>query len=690
MLRRHCFLPAGHNISPVQIRARITQADLAPTPRYAPIFKQRLSRRFDVVMEQNRFESLRVILGRMSGHVGRRQYALQHDLNSLFFEKFRQLGLDWHELMALPPQVLLHVLEKQIGMTPSQRRVFMTAVHCRICGVLTEGATRSPDVVCMNRGLAEHGYRCGKKGHVARVYFEGKKPRTRNDEIGSNALHNIAALTASAMAASNKNRNSSSSTSSSSNVSKSLLSDTAATKISAAAADATSRTTSATGQQHEDGIPHVKAEFTTAEDSKVKVRVSTTPDFRIVGRLFHEAHPRTWSTPTSPSFDVAIVGYEFYMHPSDARARPQIAENAADWMLHAEALRHVVWELLELQAIERVHPVSSSSSSFMFVGSSGKSATRMNLALSAHHQQLQRQQQQQQQRMKSDLLLAPFQPFELRRGDVRSERDVLDALRAYYTTVDQETGVIIENCMSLGDDADDDHHHLHGSGGQHHQQQQQQRLRNVVPWFVPSDPRPLNADGVPPHFPLAPSIAVQCLYRRPEDDSNSFAKRQQQQQNLVSPPFLEFRCFFHNKACFSWPTPESKSKAVSEILGIARRVPFALPFTLYFRVDSSTELAKNAGALRKERNRLLDAKRRFFDLTRFCDYGDDDDHDCGDTDFHSKRTKTQQGEEMKETVIEVEPEKKSPSKGEVDEMEALIRSLNPDGWADEEDTVKRE
>jgi hypothetical protein len=86
---------------------------------------------------------------------------------------------------------------------------------------------------------------------------------------------------------------------------------------------------------------------------------------------------------------------------------------------------------------------------------------------------------------------------------------------------------------------------------------------------------------------------------------------------LNTTPLLQFRLFGHRAACFAWVSAERREKAVREILDVARRVPFALPFTLYFRIDSAQALRHAGGAMQRERQQRYDAGRATFDLRHF-------------------------------------------------------------------------
>ncbi|EPY31142.1 hypothetical protein AGDE_09202 [Angomonas deanei] len=133
-----------------------------------------LSRTFNSVDEKNRFVPLKILLDRFSGYVGRRQYKMNSDL-SKYYDTLVEMGIDWHDLKYLSNAELRELLNERLGLDPSAKAVLLTAVHEKLCGVLKETSTRHSTSVCMNKGVKEHGWRCGRNGHTNDIYFERKQ-----------------------------------------------------------------------------------------------------------------------------------------------------------------------------------------------------------------------------------------------------------------------------------------------------------------------------------------------------------------------------------------------------------------------------------------------------------------------------------------------------------------------------------
>lgn len=149
--------------------------------RYRMLKKMTLSQAFNNVTEDNRYISLKLLLERLSGHVGRRQYHMSSSsrLPSTVFELLKQNHLDWHDLKSLSHAELLDVVgEGLLHLNHQERTVLLTATTAKVCGVLRRGVDiRHSENICMNPGLLQHGWRCGKAGHSHDVYFEGKSKR---------------------------------------------------------------------------------------------------------------------------------------------------------------------------------------------------------------------------------------------------------------------------------------------------------------------------------------------------------------------------------------------------------------------------------------------------------------------------------------------------------------------------------
>ncbi|KAG5502739.1 hypothetical protein JKF63_04506 [Porcisia hertigi] len=160
-------------ISPVPVRSVALQSLTAYHPRYTLPRRMTLSSSFNTVTDKNRFVSLDLLLQKLSGYVGRRQYKMTCDLTQ-HFERFKTLGIDWHELKFLQRDELMELFSGPLQLNHAERAVLLTALDAKVCGVLCRDTTRHSTKLCMIPGVAEHGWRCGQDGHTNDVYFEGK------------------------------------------------------------------------------------------------------------------------------------------------------------------------------------------------------------------------------------------------------------------------------------------------------------------------------------------------------------------------------------------------------------------------------------------------------------------------------------------------------------------------------------
>ncbi|KPI89289.1 hypothetical protein ABL78_1622 [Leptomonas seymouri] len=161
-------------ISKVPVRDGVPTSELAYHPRYAPPRRVTLSSSFDSVNEKNRFLSLEILLQKLSGYVGRRQYKMSCDLSS-HMDRLKELGVDLHELKFLSREELMELLSNQLELNHAEKAVLLTALSIKVCGVLCRDKTRHTSQLCLSPGVAEHGWRCGQHGHTNDVYFEGKE-----------------------------------------------------------------------------------------------------------------------------------------------------------------------------------------------------------------------------------------------------------------------------------------------------------------------------------------------------------------------------------------------------------------------------------------------------------------------------------------------------------------------------------
>ncbi|KEG13401.1 hypothetical protein DQ04_01021020 [Trypanosoma grayi] len=425
-----------------------------------------LSSSFDAVDESNRFVSLRLLLEKLSGCVGRRQYKMLCDLTR-HFDKLKDEGIDWHELKWLNREELLDLFENVLQLTHAERAVLLPALEAKMCGVLRRADTRHSTTLCINRGVSEHGWRCGLYGHTNDVYFEGK------------AKANPAALQ----------------------------------------------------------LCH-RSSIRSVERSGVRVDVRMAPDFSVVGRFNHSLSPRVWSTPENPTFQVSTIGYEFRVHPDDPRVRPQIEAAAEEWELHAAVTQQVVWEMLEMYAVER-----------------------------------------------------SSQPLDLKPGEMGAPDCPSSYSSAFTVRIESpHNGNTVTEQRMMSPDGKE------------------------VPWFR-EPPQQQFADGIPLILPFAPSVIVRSSFRQVSRASPDDVSRQLLQ------PVVDVTCFIHPLVCFWW-SEEDEERCLSHIVEYAKRIPFALPFNLYLRVDTSKDLRSHPKRVEEMAKRQRE-KEDFFDLRHYHKLGAD-------------------------------------------------------------------
>ncbi|KAH9586476.1 hypothetical protein LSM04_004797 [Trypanosoma melophagium] len=443
---------------------RVVPADaLRYHPRYSVSRKMVLSSSFDAVDENNRFVSLKLILEKLSGHVGRRQYKMLCD-STRYYEKLKSEGIDWHELKWLSREELLDLFNSVLKLSHAEKAVLLPALEAKICGVLRRSDTRHSTTLCLNRGVAEHGWRCGLYGHTNDVYFEGK------------AKANPAMLEL----------------------------------------------------YHRSSVRSV-------ERSGVRVEVRTAPDFSVVGRFNHSLSPRIWSTPENPTFQVSTIGYEFRVNPEDPRVVPQIEDAAEEWELHAAVTQQVVWEMLEMYAVER------------------------------------------------DPQSLELKSGEMGRPDHPSLYSSAFSVRLDSTPDISDNGDIVTEQRMLSADGKE------------------------VPWFREPLPQRFK-DGIPVILPFAPSLIIRSSFRQVTRSSNDVT-------NQLLQPVVDVTCFVHPQACFWW-SEEDEERCIGHIVEYAKRIPFALPFNLYLRVDTSKDLRSTPGKVEMMDKRRKE-KSHYFELREF-------------------------------------------------------------------------
>lgn len=297
------------------------------------------------------------------------------------------------------------------------------------------------------------------------------------------------------------------------------------------------------------------------ERNGVLVEVRPVPDFSIVGRLKHEPNPRVWSSPSNPSFDVHVIGFEFRVHPDDPRAGPQIVDAAAEWAAHGEVVRHVLWEMLELYGVERQQQ-----------------------ALDMQPYEL----------GEPDHVNSYSSAFARRSRQPRTRGAQENSSHSTATDPIAAEDVVVEPVMAEED------------AGQERS------------WFTPPLPQRFTSDGVPEILPFAPTFIVQCTFKPIEHVLGEHGSADDETvTRLLMQPIVELSCLSHPQACY-WLSPEDEAKAMAHVVSFARRVPYAIPFNLYVRVDPSKLLRGDAGEVfRRERETRQAAKNKWFDLTAF-------------------------------------------------------------------------
>ncbi|RNF04073.1 hypothetical protein TraAM80_05425 [Trypanosoma rangeli] len=455
---------AVRKVTKVPTRSVVLADALRYHPRYSVSRKMVLSNSFNSVDEKNRFISLQLLLEKLSGHVGRRQYKMMCDFTP-HFDKLKEEGIDWHELKWLNRTELIDLFDNVLALSRTERAVLLAAIEAKTCGVLRRSDTRHSTSICVNRGVAEHGWRCGLYGHTSDVYFEGK------------AKANPAALQL----------------------------------------------------YHRSSVRSV-------ERSGVRVEVRTAPDFSVVGRFDHSLSPRVWSTPDNPVFQVSTIGYEFRVHPEDPRVVPQIEAAAQEWELHAAVTQQVLWEMLEMYAVER-NP----------------------------------------------------QPLELKLGEMGAP-DCPSAYSSAFTVRDESTDEVADKQAA----------------------RTEQRMLSAdgreMPWFREPLPQQFE-NGIPIILPYAPSIVVKSSFRQVTRSSPADVERQLLQ------PVVDITCFVHPQACFWW-SEEDEERCLNHIVEYAKRIPYALPFNLYLRVDTTKNFRGVPDRVEEMRKRL-EEKSHYFNPRRF-------------------------------------------------------------------------
>lgn len=129
-----------------------------------------------------------------------------------------------------------------------------------------------------------------------------------------------------------------------------------------------------------------------------------------------------------------------------------------------------------------------------------------------------------------------------------------------------------------------------------------------VPWFMNPLPQKFE-NGIPVNLPFAPSIVLKSSFKQLSRSLHSH-----ETEKLINQPVMDISIFIHPKACFFW-NAEDEQKCIRQILDYSKKIPYALPFYLYFRIDSSRHISCNP-QLQNKKNQLLKNKK-CFDLQSF-------------------------------------------------------------------------
>ncbi|EPY30830.1 hypothetical protein STCU_00294 [Strigomonas culicis] len=129
-----------------------------------------------------------------------------------------------------------------------------------------------------------------------------------------------------------------------------------------------------------------------------------------------------------------------------------------------------------------------------------------------------------------------------------------------------------------------------------------------LPWFrTPLEQ--VYEDGVPLLLPVAPSIVIHSSFRHTERDTGS------KYDARLMQPLVDVSCFIHPDVCF-WFNASDEASCVQQVLDYTKRMPFALPFNMYFRVDSTKHVRAHPEFV-EEVEKQIARKSEWFDLRNF-------------------------------------------------------------------------
>lgn len=554
---------------------------------------------------------------------------------SLIVPRLIKEGIDWHDLKSLNRIDLLDLM-KYLELKASERVIFLSAVESKMCGVLTKsGRDRRPGTLCVKPGKECFGWRCGENGHVDNLYFEGKPPalplsageRRRHGFLSLNRherqlyLAGVSKGTPSdvgllplveALAAQGADGGEASKTATlgPSSVASVLTRDDAlfadsldemqdplnpftisrgqrssrfgSTKGNASGdfSTASASTGATSGKPESSTLGVVEAEF------GLQLEVRTMPDFSVVGRLEEriQPNPRIWSSPGNPIFEVQVMGFEFRVHPEDPRALSQIEAAAGLWEMHASVIKAVVWEMLELYAVER--PTQPLHIEPFELGAPDDVNTFSSAFISHRREE---------------------SPIDRDGGAETTARDTIDS-----SIISEEDVTIVERRIYEDDaEGDADQGSIGAAGAR----------RKYAPWFRTPLPQAFT-NGVPDLLPFAPTIIIQATFK-PMVESVGFStplagggahdpkKLAQLEEHYLHYPLLDVSILVHPDSCFWW-SQEDEEKALEHVLAYAKKVPYAIPFNLYIRVDKCRELyGPAADVLSKEERLEIDKRVRY-------------------------------------------------------------------------------
>ena len=315
--------------------------------------------------------------------------------------------------------------------------------------------------------------------------------------------------------------------------------------------------------------------------------IHNEPDFQLDGRAQIPLEPlRQWRQMTESKFDIITIGYDFRIHPNDPRVQPQIVDVANEWDIHAEAIRLTLLELLNQKAV-----------------------------------------------------VAPLQNLEIVPGEIdlyQRENTITD----YKNQFTEDAPIHIEKF-----DNQREKYFIKRADG------------TIIPWFQPPESRVHN-NNIPDNLPFCPTIIIKATISYTPNNSNLLTECPQTvndtasllrlpgsplntSQNLrdidsashtlsmdlskkttyLNDPLLKMTCMIHSDCCAQL-NQNQEEELIEHVLEIAKKVPFAVPFYLYYRIDPihavQSRLDNNTSKdLVNENSEIEGNSTSYFQLTEF-------------------------------------------------------------------------